>query len=152
MITVERIMEHNPCEQYPESRVRELIGDGKTPLEILDLPIPGEDRIWVLTRRGMIPEMQQHEFACRCAESVLHIYEAQYPDDKRPRTAIETKRRWMRGEATDEELDAAWAAARAAASAAAWAAAWDAARAAAWDAEKERQIGMLRDIVSEEMI
>jgi len=96
-------------------------------------------------------------FACDCAESVLHIYERSYPDDRRPRNAIEVARRYANREATDDELfaawdaagDAAWAAGDAAwdaAGDAAWAggdaagdAAWaagDAARAAAWDAAR----------------
>lgn len=85
-------------------------------------------------------------FACDCAERVLPIYERDYPNDRRPRAAIETARRYANGEATRKELaaardaagDATWAAARTAAWAAArdaaWAAARDAARAAARDA------------------
>ena len=46
-----------------------------------------------------------------CAERVLHLYEDKYPDDPRPRKAIETKRAWLRGEASDGELAAAGAAA-----------------------------------------
>ena len=77
-------------------------------------------------------------FACWCAEQVLPIYEHEYPDDNRPRKAIEASRAYASGAVSMEELsvarDAAWAAALAAARAAAWAgdAAWDAARAAAW--------------------
>ena len=69
-------------------------------------------------------------FACRVAEDVLPIFEQAYPDDYRPRAAIETARRYANGEATPEELAAARAAAGAAAGAAwaaagaAWAAAW----------------------------
>jgi len=69
---------------------------------------------------------------------VLPIYEKAYPDDNRPRKAIEIARRFANGEATKNELAAARAAAWAAAGAAAWAAAraaaWDAAEAAAWAA------------------
>ena len=75
-----------------------------------------------------------HEFACGCAEDVLPLFEQSHPHDSRPRKAIETKRRWLRGEATDQELAAARAAARGAARAAAGDAAWGAARAAAGDA------------------
>jgi len=83
-------------------------------------------------------------FACDCAEHVLSLYEAKYPDDRRPRKAIETARRYAEGKAAVEELtdvwdaawtdvwDAAWAAAEDAAGAAAWAAAWAAAEDAAW--------------------
>jgi hypothetical protein len=68
-------------------------------------------------------------FACDCAEHVLSLYEAKYPDDDRPRKAIEVARRYAEGTATREEL----AAARDAAREAAWAAA-GAAREAAWAA------------------
>ena len=78
-------------------------------------------------------------FACDCAEHVLSIYEKNYPDDKRPRHAIEVARLFADGKANDSELAAAWDAARAAASDAAWAAAWDAARDAARAAEHKWQ-------------
>ena len=69
-------------------------------------------------------------FACDCAERVLPIYEKRYPDDNRPRHAIEVARLYADGKATEEELAAAraaaWDAARAAARDAAWAAARDA--------------------------
>ena len=49
------------------------------------------------------------EFTCRCAEHVLHFYEDKYPEDKRPRQAIEATRKGI----TDKS-SAAWAAAGAA--------------------------------------
>lgn len=77
-------------------------------------------------------ERTAREFACDCAERVLPIFERERPDDDRPRRAIEVARRFARGEATDSELAAAWAAARAAA----WAAARSATRSAAWAATR----------------
>ena len=71
-------------------------------------------------------------FACDCAERVVHLC----GDDERPRKAIEVARRYASGKATNEELTAAWAAARDAARAAAWDAARAAARATAWDAAR----------------
>ena len=65
--------------------------------------------------------------ACRCARDVLPIFEREYPNDPRPRMAIETAEKYANGEANYYELDAARAAASAAASAAARDAAWDAA-------------------------
>ena len=83
-------------------------------------------------------------FACDCAERVLPLFERSYPNDSRPREAIETARRFANSQATAEELAAArvaaravaWAAARAAAWAVAWDAAGDAARVAARDAAR----------------
>jgi hypothetical protein len=102
-------------------------------------------------------------FACDCAERVLPIFEKDYPNDNRPRRAIEVARLFADGKATDEERNAARAAAgnaaraaardaaraaarnaaRAAARDAARAAARDAARAAAGDAEKKEQAAIL---------
>lgn len=93
-----------------------------------------------------------HEFGCWCAEEAIHYVQERWPDwqpDSRSLAVIETKRRWLKGEATDKELAAARAAAGAAAdgdASAAWAAkdaagaasaaVWAAARAAAWDAAR----------------
>ena len=77
-----------------------------------------------------------HEFACDCAEGALKIAEV---EDPRSWAALEAKRRWLRGEITDEELEAAWVAARDAA----WDAARDAARDAAWDAQSKKLAEML---------
>jgi hypothetical protein len=37
-------------------------------------------------------------WATDCAEHVLHLFEEKYPEDKRPRNAIEAGRAWIRGE------------------------------------------------------
>ena len=66
-----------------------------------------------------------HEFAIWCAEQALGLIKN---PDPRSLEALEVKRLWLDGEATDDEL--------AAARAAAWNAAWDAARAAAWAAAR----------------
>ena len=100
-------------------------------------------------------------FAADCAESVLHIFESEYPDDKRPRLAIHAARDFANGltghavsEAASEAASAAasaavWAAASAAASAAAWAAAaaWGAASAAAGSAASDVQSKQLKSLL-----
>ena len=105
--------------------------------------------IWLAEKRGIWNKLDPTKlrlFACDCAEQVLPIFEKDYPDDKRPRKAVETARLFAEGKATQEELAAAgaaaraaaWAAARYAAYAAADAAAWDAAAAAAWTYQAAR--------------
>jgi len=83
---------------------------------------------------GLISDDILHNFGIKCAESVLYNFEKEYPNDKRPREAIEAKKKWLLGEITDEELEkfrlAADSAASAADSAADWAAYWAAASAA----------------------
>jgi len=55
-----------------------------------------------------------HEQACRIARDVLPIWERRYPQDMRPRRAIEAKEAWLRGELSDEALQVARADAAAA--------------------------------------
>ena len=100
---------------------------------------------WVIVR--VMTYDQYVSYAVYAAEQVIDIYEKKYPDDKRPREAIEAAKRciglkgdaaWAARAAGDAARDAAGAAAWTAAGTAAWAAAWaaarDAAGAAAWDA------------------
>lgn len=120
--------------------------------------IDGSDKL-VCTDRTVLAmadvSRQLHEFACGEAERALRKSGV---DDERPWRAIEAKRAWLRGEATDTDLAIAWTAVRPparnaardapevvarevawnAARVATWATAWPAARytarAAAWDA------------------
>ena len=88
-------------------------------------------------------------FAADCAEHVLPIFEAAYPNDARPREAIAVARRFANGEATRQEMAAAGAAAGAA-TWAAWAAgaaagaATGATGAAAWAAGAAARAAELR--------
>jgi hypothetical protein len=79
-------------------------------------------------------------FACDCAERVMPIYRKHHPNDLRLQQCIDIARKFAKGEATQDELDAARVAARAAARAAAWTAAWTEARteasSAAWAAAR----------------
>jgi hypothetical protein len=76
-----------------------------------------------------------HEFGCLCAEqALLREREAGREPDPRSWAAIEVKRKWLRGEATDKKLEAAWDAARNAVYATAGNMNWNAAGAAALSA------------------
>jgi hypothetical protein len=56
--------------------------------EFLDLEnITYNDKIWVAQR--VLNTNQLIHFGLLCAESVLHIFEEKYPEDKRPRNCIE---------------------------------------------------------------
>ena len=74
----------------------------------LAAPTPPEDIILGLTRSGVMSDVAARLFACACVEHVLPRHKKEYPDDKRPRKAIETARAFVRGDATQKELDAAW--------------------------------------------
>jgi len=127
-----------------DGQVLEWLGPALFEVEYRGEVVTGDDKIVVrearlLRRFEAWNEHGARLFACDCAERVLPLFERKRPDDRRPRQAIEVARRFANGEATRDELlaawDAAWAAAWAAARAAARAAAWD----AAWAAERRAQ-------------
>ena len=93
--------------------------------------------IWALSRLNLLTDDIAREFACQCAEHTLHFFEERYPNDKRPRAAIDAARKTI----ADKSKRAA------AARYAAWDAAWDAARDAAWAAENKWQADTLRKLI-----
>ena len=135
-ITVDLVMSFNPC--YDRETINKLFAGKKwmLPTTVLKLDtVSYGDKLWLLCRSDFLDDKRWRLFACDCAERALPLFEKVYPEDIRPRKSIETARLFANGDATREELAAAWAAAwaRAAAWAAAraWAAAWAAARARA---------------------
>ena len=126
--TLNKIRAHGPCRSGWEKLLRNL---GKKqaddePLSITTILESNgiDDALWCLCAvDGHRREMRL--FAVDCARSVQHLM-----TDPRSVAALDVAERHADGHATDDELDAAWDAARAAA----WDAARAAARAAAWAA------------------
>jgi hypothetical protein len=159
--TLAILRSHQPCSSGWTKLLRTLGSDypETKPIDFATILASNglDDALWGL--RGVLPEQEKDRdrlarvFACDCAESVLHIYEKEFPEDKRPREAIRVSRAFAEGKATRDELaaardaarDAAWDAARAAARDAAWAAARAAARDAAWDAARAAARAAARD-------
>lgn len=85
-----------------------------------------------------IPNKIIQQFTIDCAWRVLHIFEGKYPDDKRPRQALEAARAYLQNLCEENRLtlnaarDAAWAAAR------------DAARAAERKWQKRHLLNLIR--------
>ena len=107
-ITLKQIRKHSPCKDGWEKLLEHL---GKTKAD--DAPVKFseilnsnglDDAIWCLRA---LPK--EHEGKIRCltadfAERVLHIFEEKYPDDKRPREAIQGARDYVEGKITLDEL------------------------------------------------
>ena len=151
--TLNRIRDNHPC---TEGWTKLLAGLGKTKADdepvayATILRINGlDDALWCMRAEPQHANLWRM-FAVRCARKVEHLM-----TDQRSRDALDVAERHANGQATDEELAAAWDAADAARGAA-WAAARDAAWAtadaardaadAAWDAQKE----IFLDIVGRE--
>jgi len=132
--TLNRIRAHSPCREGWEKL---LTGLGKTTADDEPLPfariveINGlDDALWCCRAEPQYAR-EWRLYAVWCARQVQHLM-----TDPRSLAALDVAERYANGEATDDDLAAAWAAARAARAAgdaawvAAWAAAWAAARAA----------------------
>lgn len=178
-VTYQEFLRFKPCWLKNEEQAAKLreIGARReewTAMDVLNLPdeeVSAADKLWAVLRDEFIEAPVLHEFACRCAEDALKLVDN---PDPRSVAAIEAKRKWLRGEITDEELksarkaacsaacsaawysacsaarDAAWSAACSAACSAAWSAASDAARAAwsaARDAARAKQVEMLKGML-----
>ena len=150
-VTPEQFKEFGPCWlETAEGRKRyarvAAMRDEWSALDVLALDgVSNKDKLWAVLREEFIDAPVLHEYACRCAEYALTFVRE---PDSRSIAAIEAKRKWLRGEISNDDLTAAraaaaaaWAAAGAAAGAAAdaaaraaWVAARAAARVAAWTA------------------
>ena len=167
-VTPEQFKEFGPCwletaagrKRY--ARVAAM-RDEWSALDVLALDgVSNEDKLWAVLREEFIDAPVLHEYACRCAEYALTFVRE---PDSRSIAAIEAKRKWLRGEISNDDLTAAraaaWDAARATACDAAWAAwaaawtadaAWAAANAAAWaaaDAAREHEVKLLKELLRE---
>ena len=134
--TIADIRSWSPC--YDPNRYLPEDWSG-TALDILKhSDIPAQDKFWVVCRESLIDDKTLRLFAVWCARQVEHLL-----TDERSKNAINVAEKYANGDATNEDLTAAWAAARAAARAAASDAAWDAASAA----QVARLIEMLEEKV-----
>ena len=149
-ITQKWIKKWEPCEEAVEWIGKQDTTNAFELIEILRRSDVNERYSWLFWAipRLMKTKKDKVRFAIYCAELALPIFEEKYPNDKRPREAIQAAKDWLEDpskkteEAAEDAAEdvagasraASWAAARTA-EAAAWAA-WDAAGAAAWAAAR----------------
>lgn len=143
LITCEAIRQHNPCYD-PATKLPENYSSSVLDFLVKETQFPPQDRIWVAVR--FLSDKTNRLFAVDCARRALS--RVRNPDP-RSVAACDVAGRYAHGQATEEELRAAWAAA-VVAEAVAWAArveewpavaaraaarvAWAAARVAEWAA------------------
>ena len=152
--TLNRIREHVPCSAGWKKLLAHL---GKTKAD--DEPLPFRvivesngiaDALWCCRAEPQYAR-EWRLYAVWCARQVQHLMA-----DTRSVAALDVAERHANGAATDDDLAAAWDAARAAATAAAWdaamAAARAAARAAAWDAASAAARAVARDAQRSEFL
>jgi len=88
----------NPCESRWRNALKYYKDFNGTVLQFLRLRnINVSDKFWVVLQDRILPNNILNEFACRCAEHVLPIFEKKFPFEKRIRKAIEAKRMRRKG-------------------------------------------------------
>jgi len=132
----------SPCADRLQNYLNNYAEWSGSLLEFLDLDkITRKDKMWVFVRS--VSTDFKRRFAIEVTESVLHIFEQKYPNDKRPREAIVAAKLFLNGALSRKAAAAGAAAAGAAAAAdAAYAAAYtaDAAYAAAHAAGDQKSM------------
>ena len=128
-ITLEWLQSQGACEESIEEWHKETDHDTFATLNRL-LDKNPEWGNWLVCR--LMNKKQAAQYAIFAAEQVIGIYEGKYPNDKRPRNAIEAAKAYLKNPCakTKAAANAAAYAAAAAADAAAYAAAYAAAAAA----------------------
>ena len=130
-ITMKWAEDHHACEEAREWFEDELSGKRSMAVSKLFSRLKQIDRLdwanWLVVR--LMTHEQQIAYAIFAAEQVIGIYEAKYPDDTRPRDAIQAAKAYLKEPTKANKADAAAYAAADAVRAAAYAAA-DAVRAA----------------------
>ena len=110
-----------------------IVGDDKVTCEKMRII-----KAWKWEKKNSV------SMAIYSAKLCLNNFEKLYPDDKRPRQAIEAAKAWLNNpcEETESAAESAWSAARSAARSAAWSAwsAWS----AAWSAARSAAAGSAR--------
>ena len=136
-ITNEYIKSLSPCEDRFNNYIQHYENTDFSIAEFLKLDnITYSDKIWVWKKFATINEAAM--FGLYCADSVLHIFQNRYPNDDRPRLALQSAREYLADPSLENNKKckaAAYAAANAYAAAAAGAAYAYAAAAAAYAAD-----------------
>lgn len=115
LINSEYIRTLNPCEEGIENFETQYPNFEGTIVDILKLDnVPFDDKVWLATKVVDLKTLQL--WSVECAESVLHIYEKEFPNDKRVRECLEVTRKVINGELPVEDAENVdWSAAESAA-------------------------------------
>ena len=133
LINLEYLKSLKPCEDSLDNAIKYYSKFEGDILDVLYLDkISPEDKIWLASK--VLPDNILHRFAIECAYSTLDNFEKEFPNDSRPRKAIEAKQAWLDGEISDEELREAYSATWSASYSAAYSAALSASFSASYSA------------------
>lgn len=112
LITPGWLAENNACNDGAEWGLS-VIGKGMLFSELAPKFNHADWLLWTIQKLGALSKVQYVELSVVCAVTVLHIYEESYPQDDRPRKALEAAKSYFRDPSEENQI-AALSAARAA--------------------------------------
>ena len=108
-ISTEIIKKLNPCTERFNNYLKHYEDFSGTLQEFLNLDkITYDDKVWVFTK--ITTKKQIIKWGILCAESVLHIFEKEYPYDKRPFLALQAAKNYLINPSEENKKTAADAA------------------------------------------
>ena len=107
-ITKEWLREQRACTEGYDWFIRQQVRDEIKVIEHLIKDEKYDWANWLIVRR--MPRPQYLQYAVFAAEQVIDIFEKRYPNDKRPRLAIEAARQCITDGSVDVKNAAAYAA------------------------------------------
>jgi excinuclease UvrABC ATPase subunit len=101
--TPEYVKENSGCYERKVEHLSFIIKPEITAVDIVNSEIPLRDKYWFVCKKLATKEENQ-KIAIGVAEIVLPLFEKRYPDDKRPREAIEAAKQYAAGRISVENL------------------------------------------------
>src|SRR5690606_38169506 len=111
--TKDYVLRNRGCYSKPEVEKIKCINNKTITLKNLFRDLPIKDFTWWLAKKCDLTLTEKRKLAIHCAEFVLPIFEEKYPNDGRPRKAIEAVKGVLDGPATATTADFAAASAAA---------------------------------------
>ncbi len=107
-ITIDKLKKIDACAEGMEF-FRMTLGRSAELEDVLNVLLEQEEYEWTrwLTRK-VLSQRENVQLAVWCAEQVLPVFEAEFPEDKRPRQAIETVKRWLKGKVNMVKVEDVW--------------------------------------------
>lgn len=118
LFTQDYLLQNKGCYSTEQAKSLSFMQKEEFTIEdIVNSEIPLKHKFWFVTKKCDLTIRQNQEIAIGCASIVLSVYENKYPEDKRPREAIEAANDYLNGKISLEDLNIKRRAAYAAATA-----------------------------------
>jgi hypothetical protein len=104
--TLRDLISWKPCYGWTEQRIYEF-AQGKeewTAKEILELELSDRDKLWLVLRPELLPDLTLHHASCDFAEHCVETWNVTSSQNQRVTQVLDAKRAWMFGADNEKGL------------------------------------------------